>query len=152
MIAALCDWWRKVTHNENNKSRWRAKNIKIHELAYELELLAAGQQEFDIMGIHHKNEDCLYFSYSDKEFNIEYELREPQHSFYIQQLELFAKQNKIRTTRTGANNTPIKNATASPPMLVLHTQSNLAETVRWAEQIQAEVFGNDKETNYEIVP
>lgn len=70
---------------------------------------------------------------------------------YIEKLKKFADEQKLKTRMTTYGNQT--NDTGLPaPVIHIETTSSIEETARVGAQIQREVFRNNSDTLYDIVP
>ena len=80
------------------------KRIKISELKSQLKNLENGQSEFDYIGITSNGNDCIYFTYDNHNFNIEFEAIVKNQVPFLDKLKEFAKFRNIETKITTYNN------------------------------------------------
>ena len=128
---------------EKSKMKIVAREIYIDDLSQELKLLSEDKTEFDFIGITSKSFDCIYFSKSNLNFNIEFEAVEKEQLSYLDKLKEFSLKNNLKFEIETNNKIPF---------LSIKTNSNSSETINLAKIIQKEIFGNNDDTKYEIVP
>lgn len=128
---------------EKIKNEFVAKQIQIHQLPKELKLFLENKTEFDFIGIYSKGDDCIYFAKTGNDLNIEYEaVTESQVPFY-HKLKSFAFTNNFKVEEI---------ANEGIPYLKIKTNTSIEETFLLAKKIQQDIFGNNDETKYDIVP
>jgi len=132
--------------------RFVAKQIKISQLSEQLELLRKGKTGFDFLGIHSSGVDCIYFAVTNEKFNIEFEAMAEDQIPFIEKLKEYARSKGFSCSVTTYGNKPHYNSSKEAPVVQIATKTNLAETVRIANEIQKAIFGNNDETVYEVVP
>jgi hypothetical protein len=129
-----------------------AERIKIDGLRNALTKLKNGQTEYKFIGITSNGIDCIYFMYENGIFNIEFEAMLENQLPYIEKLKDFANSNKFKNFMKTYNNTPKYNSDKPAPVLRIETNSSLDSATELGEKIEREIFGNNKETVYEVVP
>lgn len=126
-----------------------AERIKIDGLKDALLKLQSGTTAYPFIGITSNGIDCIYFYYKDSLFNIEFEAVAPKQQPYIDKLKLFAESNnityKLTSYKDKATNTPI-------PVIHLQVNATVSEASFWGEQLQKEIFDNNDEVIYDVVP
>lgn len=128
---------------EKIKNDFVAKQIQIHQLPKELKLFLENKTELDFIGIYSKGGDCIYFAKNGNNLNIEYEAAiESQVPFY-HKLKSFAFTNNFKIEEI---------ANEAVPYLKIKTNTSIEETFLLAKKIQQDIFGNNDETKYDIVP
>ncbi|MCY0967517.1 hypothetical protein [Chryseobacterium wangxinyae] len=134
----------KANHNlEKIKNDFIAKQIQIHQLPKELKLFLENKTDFDFIGIYSKGYDCIYFAKNGINLNIEYEAVEKSQIPYYEKMKQFAS----------INNFTIKEETnKNVPYLKIKTNTSIEETFRLAKEIQQNIFENNDDTKYDIVP
>ncbi|WP_146185939.1 hypothetical protein [Flavobacterium album] len=129
----------------------RAKQIVITELNGQLKLLDQHKTEFDLIGITSNGIDCIYFVKDSNKFQIEFEAMGNDQIQFIDKLKAFASQNGYATQMKTYGNKPQYDAPEAPVLKIL-TNSDIEETAVIAQKIQRDVFGNNEETKYDVVP
>ena len=129
----------------------RAKQIEITELSNELKLLEQNKTEYEFIGITSNGIDCIYFMKDNDKFQIEFEAMIENQIPFIEKLKTFASQNEYETQMTTYGNKPRYNSTEAPVLRIL-TNSNLEETAEIGQKIQKDVFNNQADTKYDVVP
>jgi len=114
--------------------------------------LQNGQSEFDFVGITSNGIDCIYFMPEKDRFNIDFEVVAKDQLPYVDKLKVFAEANKFKTSVTTYGNKPNFQSGKPAPVIHLKTNSSVEEVAKLAEKIQSEVFRNNRDTVYEIVP
>ena len=140
--------------NKTEKSQYfiqRAKQIEISQLKVELEFLKQNKTEFDFIGITSNGIDCIYFVKDSSNFQIEFEAITDEQIPYIEKLKTFAIQNGFETQITTYGNKPEYNAKEAPVLKII-TNSNLEQTTVIGQKIQKDIFNNQLNTKYEVVP
>src|SRR5690606_7220509 len=140
--------------NKTEKSQGfiqRAKQIEIIQLDEELKLLEQNKTEFDFIGITSNGIDCIYFVKDNGKFQIEFEAITENQIPYIDKLKSFATLNGFETQMTTYENKP-QYDTKEAPVLKIITNSNLEKTNEIGQKIQKEIFNNQAETKYDVVP
>jgi len=136
---------------KSNKVLQQATEIQISQLSEELQLLEQHRTEFDFIGITSNGIDCIYFVKDDGKFQIEFEAMVSEQVPYIDRLKTFAHQNGFETQITTYGNKPYYDEKEAPVLKII-TNSNLKETAELGQNIQREVFNNNLETKYNVVP
>lgn len=119
------------------------KQIQIHQLPNELKLFLENKTEFDFIGIYSKGDDCIYFAKNGNNLNIEYEAVVKSQVPFYHKLKTFALTNNFKIEET---------ANEGIPYLKIKTNTSIEETFLFAKKIQQDIFGNNDETQYDIVP
>lgn len=133
----------KNTSTEKRRDRFTAKQIQLDDLAEELNLLLEGKTDFNFIGITANEYNSLFFVRNDQNFNIEFRALKKIQLPYLQQLEDFASKNNINFETEKLDRIPY---------LSLKTNTSITETVDLAKLIQKEVFGNNDNTIYKVIP
>ena len=136
----------------NHDSSYMAEKIKIDGLGKALTKLKDGQPEFPFLGITSNGVDCIYFVPENGHFDVEFEAMASNQVPYIAKLKSFADSNKFESFMTTYDNKPNYESDKSAPVIHIETKASLEETARLGERIQGEIFKNDKDTIYEVVP
>ena len=131
------------TGTEKRRDRFTAKQIQLDDLAEELNLLLEGKTDFNFIGITANEYDSLFFVRNDQNFNIEFRALKKIQLPYLQLLEDFASKNNIMFETEKLDRIPY---------LSLKTNTSITETVDLAKLIQKEVFGNNDNTIYKVIP
>lgn len=129
-----------------------AKKIKIDELDNALTKLKNAQTEYNFIGITSNGVDCIYFVYENGKFNLEFEAMTDAQIPYLDKFQDFANANNFKNLMTTYNSQPKYKSDKPAPVIRIETNFSLAEMTKLGERIQSEIFGNNKETVYEIVP
>ena len=87
----------------------------------------------------------------NNQFQIEFEAMTEQQIPYIDQLKTFATQNGFGTQMTTYKNKPHYDAKEAPVLKII-TNSNLEKTAEIGKKIQKDIFNNQVETIYDVVP
>lgn len=127
------------------------KGIKIADLERELLLLQQNKTEFHFIGILSNQVDCLYFYRDNSLFQIEYEAMVEEQDLYLDKLKQFAHQNGYDTMMSSYENKSDYGKSVVPVLRIL-THSNLEKTAELGRKIQKEIFNNNENIEYEIVP
>ena len=145
---------RKTTHltNTNKQILPMAKQIKIAELQNALEKLKNGQTEFDFIGITSNGIDCIYFAQENDKFNLEFEAIASEQLPYLDKLKDFAVSNNYKSEITTYNNQPRYKSDKPAPVIRIETNLPLQEMAKFGEKVQSQIFKNNRETNYDVVP
>jgi len=125
--------------------------IKISQLAEVLQLLQDGKTEYDLFGITSNGIDCIYFVREGKNFQVEFEAMTKDQIPFIEKLKTFATQNGFGIEMISYGNKPHYGANPAPVIRII-THSNLERTTEIGQKIQKEVFNNNAETVYDVVP
>lgn len=129
----------------------RAKQIEIAQLSGELKLLEENKSEFDFIGITSNGIDCIYFVKDSGKFQIEFEAMTDQQIPYIDKLKTFATQNGFEIQMTTYGNKPQYDSKEAPVLKII-TNSNLEKIAEIGQKIQKDIFNNQAETKYDVVP
>lgn len=119
------------------------KQIQIHQLPNELKLFLENKTEFDFIGIYSKGDDCIYFAKNGNNLNIEYEAVVKSQVPFYHKLKTFALTNNFKIEEI---------ANEGIPYLKIKTNTSIEETFLLAKKIKQDIFGNNDETQYDIVP
>jgi hypothetical protein len=159
LLLIGCEHSTKKENNQNksdkietNQTYLMAEQIKIDELKIALIKLQKGQTEYDFIGITSNGIDCIYFIYEDEKFNLEFEAMTEEQIPYIDKLKNFADNNHFQSVKTTYNNKPLYKSSSPAPVLRIETNYSLEEIIAIGERIQTEIFNNNEETVYEVVP
>lgn len=129
-----------------------AERIKIDELQKALEKLQNEQTEFDFIGITSNGIDCIYFTKGNDRFNLEFEVIAAEQLPYIDKLKDFAVSNNYKSELITYNNQPDYKSDKPAPVIRIETNLPLLEMASFGERIQSEIFENNQETIYDVVP
>ena len=129
-----------------------AEQIKIGQLRNALEKLKNGKTEFDFIGITSNGVDCIYFIYENEKFDIDFEAMTAEQIPYIEKLKRFADDNSYKTEMTVYGNKRNDKPTETAPVIHIETNLNIDDVSVLGTKIQNEVFGNNQETVYDVVP
>ncbi|AZI32426.1 hypothetical protein [Kaistella carnis] len=133
----------KNTSTEKRRDRFTAKQIQLDDLAEELNLLLEGKTDFNFIGITANEYDSLFFVRNDRNFNVEFRALKKIQLPYLELLEQFASKHNINFETEKLDRIPY---------LSLKTNTSITETVDLAKRIQKEVFGNNDNTIYKVIP
>ncbi len=136
---------------KSESSIQRAKQIEIAQLGGELKLLEQNKTEFDFIGITSNGIDCIYFVKDSGKFQIEFEAMTDQQIPYIDKLKTFATENGFEIQMITYGNKPQYDAKEAPVLKII-TNSNLEKTAEIGGKIQKDIFNNQAETKYDVVP
>jgi hypothetical protein len=129
-----------------------AKRIKIDGLGNALTNLKNGQTEYNFIGITSNGVDCIYFVYENGKFNLEFEAMTETQIPYLDRLKDFANSNNFKSLRTSYNNQPKYKSDKPAPVIRIETFFSIEEMTKLGERIQRDIFKNNNETIYEVVP
>lgn len=129
-----------------------AKRIKIDELESVLMNLRNGETDFDFIGIVSNGIDCLYFMIENDRFNLDFEAMENDQVPYIDRLKQFCTVNNINCKVMTYNNKPHYPSEEPAPVIRMECNAPMDAIIDIAKRIQREVFSNNNETVYDIVP
>lgn len=138
--------------NPNQQPIQIASRIKISELQSALTKLQNGQTEYKFIGITSNGIDCIYFVYENGKFNIEFEAMSEQQIPFIDKLIKFASTNNFKNLMTTYNNQPQYKSEKPAPVLRIEANSSLDEIAKLGKKMQSEIFKNNNETVYDVVP
>ncbi len=138
--------------NPNQQPIQIASRIKISELQSALTKLQNGQTEYKFIGITSNGIDCIYFVYENGKFNIEFEAMSEQQIPFIDKLIKFASTNNFKNLMTTYNNQPQYKSEKPAPVLRIESNSSLDEIAKLGKKMQSEIFKNNNETVYDVVP
>jgi len=130
----------------------RAEQIKISDLKSVLTRLQNKQLEFDFFGITSNGVDCIYFVPDNNLYAIEFEIMTEDQKPWLDKLKVFAQQNNFKIVITTYNNQPHYKSSESAPVLRIETKSNLDQTATIGHNIMTQIFGNNEQTTYDVVP
>jgi len=140
------------TQRNNQQIPLMATRIKIDELKSELKKLEIEQTEFDFIGITSNGTDCIYFTFENGQFNIEFEAINESQIPFIERLKEFANSNNLGTKITTYNNKAQYKSDKPAPVLRIEANTNIEKIAEIGQNIQHQIFINNKETIYEVVP
>jgi len=129
-----------------------AESITISHLPDQLTRLVNGQTEFEFIGIHSNGTDCIYLTYENDAFNIDYEAMSEDQLPFIKRLKDYAETKQIQTAMTTYGNDPHYKSSGTAPVLQLKINADLESAVGIARDIETNVFNNSDDTVYEVVP
>jgi hypothetical protein len=130
----------------------RAEQIKISDLKSVLTRLQNKQLEFDFFGITSNGIDCIYFVPDNNLYAIEFEIMTEDQKPWLDKLKVFAQQNNYKTVMTTYNNQPHYKSSEPAPVLRIEIKSNLDQTAIIGHNIMTQIFGNNVQTTYDVVP
>ena len=87
-----------------------------------------------------------------KKFNIEFEAIGEKQIEFIDKLIGFANSKGFITKLTTYNNKPHYKSDKPAPVLIIELKADIDEIVNIGRSIQREIFKNNSETIYEVVP
>ena len=129
-----------------------AKKIKIDGLENALITLKNGKTEYNFIGITSNGIDCIYFVYENGKFNIEFEAMTDTQIPFLDKLKDFANSNNFKNLMTTYNNQPKYKSDKPAPVIRIETNVSVEQMTKLGERIQREIFKNNNETIYEVVP
>ncbi len=142
----------KDVNKESKQMIMKAEQTTIDGLQNALTKLKNGQTEFDFIGITSNGIDCIYFVHNNEKFNLEFEAVSKDQLPYIKKLEGFANSNDLKSVMTTYGNKPLYESDKSAPVIRIETNYPLNEMTKFGEKVQSEIFNNNSETVYDIVP
>jgi hypothetical protein len=137
---------------KNQNTRLMAERIKIDGLKDALTKLYNGQTEFNFIGITSNGTDCIYFMNENGKFNIEFEAMVEEQIPYIEKLKDYAISKNYKFVLTTYKNKPKYKSERPAPVIRIETISTLDEITVIGTNIEKDVFKNNIETVYDIVP
>jgi len=137
---------------ENLNPMPRAEQITISELKSVLIRLQNRQLEFDFFGITSNGTDCIYFVRDNTLYAIEFEVMNEDQKPWLDKLKAFAQENNYRAVMTTYNNQPQYKSSQPAPVLRIETKSDLDQTATIGRNIMIQLFGNNEQTTYDVVP
>ena len=155
IIVTLISCRHPANSGENirdGQSLLQAKQLTIENLNKELQNLSEGKTEYDFFGITSNGTDCIYFVRAGDKFVIEFEVMSEEQKDYLDKVKDFAKSINCNFIITTYNNQPQYKSDSPAPVIRLETNSTLEKTSEIGFAIQSKIFGNNKETVYDIVP
>lgn len=129
-----------------------AQQITIDELENQLVLLQKGKTEFDFFGITSNGIDCIYFMKDVDKFQIEFEVMEREQITYFNSLKQYGKTINVETLETTYGNQPNYNSIRKAQVLRLVINADNKKAAEIGKQIQSDIFKNDENTKYDVVP
>jgi hypothetical protein len=129
-----------------------SERITINGLQNALIKLQNGKTEYKFIGITSNGIDCVYFVFENGKFNLEFEAMGTAQLPYINKVKEFAHSNNFKWMMTTYNNKPQYKSDKPAPVLRIETNSSLDEIIRLGEKLQSEIFENNNETVYDVVP
>ena len=157
-LLAICGRTQDKSNGQNKDSNTNqqliqmAERIKIKGLQNALIKLQNGKTEYQFIGITSNGIDCIYFVFERGKFNLEFEAMTAVQLPYIDKLKDFATSNSFKWTMTTYNNKPQYKSDKPAPVLRIETNSTIYDIARLGERIQSEIFKNNNETVYDVVP
>ena len=129
-----------------------AKRIIISDLPTALNQLKNGKTEYNFIGITSNGVDCIYFVFENEKFNIEFEAMTEKQIPFINELKTFAASKGFHILMTTYNNKPKYISSEPAPVVRIETNSTIDEIYKIGSDIQIQIFKNNSETVYDIVP
>ena len=126
--------------------------IKIDDIKTILMQVEAGEADWDFIGIISSAVDCLYFVPKNGRYNLEFEAMTSDQVPYIDRLGTFCRSNNIKFTVDTYGNKPHYPSNEPAPVIRMQFNASMNSIINIAKQIQREVFNNNDDTVYEIVP
>jgi hypothetical protein len=136
----------------NPKTRLMAERIKISGLKSALTKLTNGQTEFNFIGITSNGIDCIYFVNERGNFNIEFEAMIEEQIPFIEKLKRYAISKNYKFVLTTYKNKPKYKSNEPAPVIRIETNSTLDEITVIGVDIEKDIFKNNIEIVYDIVP
>ena len=128
------------------------KRIKKVELKSQLKRLEDGKNEYEFFGITSNGIDCIYFTCEDGRFNIEFEAIIDDQILFLEKLKEFAKSNNYNSEIATYDNKTQYKSDKPAPVLRIETKSNIDKIAEIGQNIQHQIFNNNLETVYDVVP
>lgn len=141
----------KNTKENQRNFEFVAKRIKINNLNEELKLLQEGKTEYDFIGITSNGIDCIYFIKENDVFQIEFEAMIEQQIPYIKKLKDFAVSKNFNYKMTSSANKSQYDGKQAP-IIRIETNLDLNKVAEIVSLIQSEIFGNNSNTEFDVVP
>ncbi|MEM7512629.1 MAG: hypothetical protein AAF388_16965 [Bacteroidota bacterium] len=129
-----------------------ARQTTIKELPYLIRELEEGKMEYGFFGITSNGIDCLYFTGQKDEMNIEFEVIQESQKSYVPTLTDFSKKHGITILKTSYGNKPFYEGLEEAPVYVLALEGSREKVSQIGTEIMLEIFGNDDNTIYDVVP
>lgn len=129
-----------------------AKQITIDELENQLILLQNGKTEYDFFGITSNGIDCIYFMKEGDQYQIEFEAMNKEQVPYFNVLKEYGKKINVETIEKTYGNQPNFNALRKAQVLRFEINGDIQKVADIGKQIQSEIFENNDQTKYEVVP
>jgi len=129
-----------------------AERIKIDGLKSALKRLKNGETEYDFIGIISNGIDCLYIVPKNDRFNIEFEAMLSEQLPYMEKITRFCAANSIKCTTTTYGNKPHYPSETTAPVLQIELNATMDVVVDVTKRMQKEIFNNNDETVYDVVP
>ena len=144
---------RTIQNNSTNSDIQIAAQITMDKLPEVLKNVQAGQTEYDFTGICAHGVDCIYFMQDNGKFYIDFEAMSKDQLPYLDTLKLFAKENNYPIIETTYQNKPIDfNHVKYAPVLSLKVNADIDSIVKIGKLIEENIFKNNDQTVYDIVP
>ena len=137
---------------QSQNSPLGATKINIDELSQQLKLLDDGKTEYDFIGITSNGIDCIYFMKANNKYQLDFEAMTLDQLPYLSKLEDFALRNNFSTEKINYGNQPQYSSSTFAPVLRIKINADLQKAFDIGRQIQDEVFKNNNQTVYEVVP
>lgn len=126
--------------------------VKIDDLKTILMRVEAGETDWDFIGIISSGVDCLYFVPRAGRYNLEFEAIMSDQVPYIDKLEAFCRGNNVKFVADTYGNKPHYPSNEPAPVIRMQFNAPMGSIINIAKQIQREIFNNNDDTVYEIIP
>jgi hypothetical protein len=136
----------------NPKTRLMTERIKISGLKSALTKLNNGQTEFNFIGITSNGIDCIYFINEKGNFNIEFEAMVEEQIPFIEKFKGYAISKNYKFVMTTYKNKPKYKSNGPALVIRIETNSSLDEITMIGTDIEKDIFKNNIEIVYDIVP
>ena len=153
LFSIILSFWGCGKNTKENQANFAfvAKKIRINQLNEELKLLQEGKTEYDFIGITSNGIDCIYFIKENDVFQIEFEAMIKPQVPYIEKLKDFALSKNFNHKMASYGNKPQYDEKEAP-VIRIETNLKLNEVAKIASLIQSEIFGNNSNTEFDVVP
>jgi len=141
----------KNTKENQRNFEFVAKRIKINNLNEELKLLQEGKTEYDFIGITSNGIDCIYFIQENDVFQIEFEAMIETQVPYIKKLKDFAVSKNFNYKMSSSGNKSQYDGKQAP-IIRIETNLELNKVAEIGSLIQFEIFDNNSNTEFDVVP
>ncbi|MGB1039599.1 MAG: hypothetical protein ACPGVD_01850, partial [Flavobacteriales bacterium] len=114
--------------------------------------LVQNKLEFDFFGITSNGIDCIYFVMDGTVINIDFEIMREEQKQYLERYKYYARRKGYELKETTYGNKSNYDGPEEAPVykIVINGDKALANQV--GMEIQNEVFRNDLNTSFEVVP
>jgi hypothetical protein len=129
-----------------------AQKIKYSESKELLEKLESNQLEYNFFGLNRSSTDCIYFAFENNEYLIEFEVMLEEQKAIAEKFKEVCSNLGYNVIKTTYGNSPEYSTELNAPVYQIRIGQSKEKVYDIGLSIISQVFGNDENTVFEVVP